>query len=384
VTGSVQSSESAGHYGIVQSYGPTSDMEREDALRIARTGTLVKQVDASSSYLGPGGSLGAYYEEMMFLNFDTSFLLGAYPTSFEFEVEFGNDVSNWVDPIETQFRLVNWAPPLVTDYWLTPAEFSAAPLVASITREYLGDNHAAGTRVTVSVTDPTVCRAFNPTGMTGLAIAYGVFARDTYQTTWSNEIEWLGVPRPTLNVLATERLVADQPSWGRPGRTNSIFGILDAGLGPLDTELSSSALAYLGDVSSGFVRVTLDPGRVVGDPEVVHIVAHTAGASTATIRRAAEATIPRAHPAGVAWEHAPTAADYRLATLTDVRPDTYIDSAKKTLVENPSWQPLVADSPRYVSGPGVVYADVPPTDVRPGTIFISRSGDYFDYQGKKL
>lgn len=388
--GEVQSLMSA-EYGIpvggkIRSYGPTFDLATfQDELKLARTGMYGKEIltSSSSNYIGVYNG-NPVYEDVIFLAFDTSFLMGEYPTSAEIEIEFANVMASYVDPIETQVRLASWVPPLTTDHWLTPAEFSAAPLLASIMREYLGENHASGSRVTVTIEDPAAFTAFNPTGVTGIAIAYGVFARDTYQTTWKNRIAWAFNARPTLRVLTSAKMAADQPSWGRPSRVNSLFGVLDTALGPLDTELASTTLAQLGEVSSGFLRVTLDPGRVVGDPEIVHITQHVAGAETATIRRAAEATTPRNHPAGVAWEHAPTVTDYRLATLTDVRPDIYIDGAKKTLVENPNWDPLVVDSPRYVAGPSVVYADIPPDDAKPGTTFISRSGDFFDYQGRKL
>lgn len=383
--GQVQSSETIGHYGQLRSYGYVND--QQEGFRLARTGKYNVEVFSSSAdnYIGPSGSIGEFHEKKLFMLFDTSFLMGKYPASAEIEIEFTNNVGSYTNgPIETQVRLANWVPPLTGNAWLAPAEFSSSPMLASVVREYLGENHASGSRVTIPINSQAAFTNFNPTGFTGIVIAYGVFARDEYQTTWPNRIAWTGAARPRLRVLSTQEIAADQPAWGRPDRANSIYGILDNPLATLGTEMNSSALGRLGEVSSGFLRVTLDPGRVMGEPEIVHIIGHSAGSNIATIRRAVEATDPRSHPAGIAWEHAPTIADYRLATLSDVRPDIYLDSAKRTLVENPQWQPLVTSSPRYVSGPGTVYTDAPPQDPSPGTIFISRSGAFFDMTGKQL
>ena len=392
--GQVQSSITTGYFGVLRSFAP-SGLSQDDAFRVARSGTHHVEVrDASSAnYVGSTTSSSATNappdtssssHAVMFLVFDTSFLMGKYPASAEIEIEFADALSSGSREIEA--RLVNWVPPLSTDMWIRPAEYAAAPLLASIRREHPDENAATGSRVTVAINQQQAFLGFNPTGWTGVAITDEGFHRDALTSTSLSgmRIAWSGAERPRLTVLSDQSLALDQPIWGRPSRANSIFGILDQPLQPLSTEMRSASLMNLREVTSGFLRVTLDPGRVSGAPEIVHITHHAANSETATIRRATEATTPRSHAAGVAWEHAPTIADYRLATLADVRPDIYVDGATRTLVENPNYQPFVDNSPRYVSGPSAVLADTPPKDPIPGTVFISQSGAFFDNAGRQI
>lgn len=82
------------------------------------------------------------------------------------------------------------------------------------------------------------------------------------------------------------------------------------------TTLNSAALAELVAVTgSDILAITLDPKGAHGDPEIVHVTAHTAAATSATILRAQEGTVAREHPLGTVWQHNITAEDFEYANL---------------------------------------------------------------------
>lgn len=94
-------------------------------------------------------------------------------------------------------------------------------------------------------------------------------------------------------------------------RQNFISGTLSAQLLTAGTTMSSVRLADIGTITSGEVAViVLDPLAINGDPEIIHVTAHTSGLNTATVLRAQEGTVARDHPSGTTWKHAPTADDY--------------------------------------------------------------------------
>ena len=77
------------------------------------------------------------------------------------------------------------------------------------------------------------------------------------------------------------------------------------------TTLNSAGLADLPVVTSPDIAIiVLDPNEDNGEPEVVHVTAHSASATTATILRAQESTSARSHPMGSSWLHAPTVVDF--------------------------------------------------------------------------
>ena len=94
-------------------------------------------------------------------------------------------------------------------------------------------------------------------------------------------------------------------------RQNFLGGLIeDNPLSSGATTLTSTALAAMSAVgSTQHMPITLDPDGVGGDPEIVWITAHTAGATTATISRAQEGTTARAHNRDTPWVHGPTALD---------------------------------------------------------------------------
>ncbi len=49
---------------------------------------------------------------------------------------------------------------------------------------------------------------------------------------------------------------------------------------------------------------------IVVNKEILHVTAHTAGATTATVQRGQEGTATAAHDAGAAWHHGPTEDDF--------------------------------------------------------------------------
>lgn len=96
-------------------------------------------------------------------------------------------------------------------------------------------------------------------------------------------------------------------------RFNHAYGEVDDNpLGSSATTLTSSNLDRLGAIASAdeFARVTLDPGRANGEPEIIHVTDYDGTASSATIERGKEGTTAREHPSGTTWEHAPTVEDF--------------------------------------------------------------------------
>lgn len=86
-----------------------------------------------------------------------------------------------------------------------------------------------------------------------------------------------------------------------------------------DTALASGNLAALTAVTgSDYLAVTLDPAGTNGAPEIVHVTAHTALATSATITRAQEGSTARAHPMGTVWEHNITEDDFDYANLANL------------------------------------------------------------------
>ncbi|MEX1093346.1 MAG: hypothetical protein WEF28_09330, partial [Acidimicrobiia bacterium] len=65
------------------------------------------------------------------------------------------------------------------------------------------------------------------------------------------------------------------------------------------TTLASAVFEFLPVVASpDTLRLVLDPERVVGEPEVVIVTAHTAAATSVTVTRAADGTTAREHLTG--------------------------------------------------------------------------------------
>ncbi len=88
-----------------------------------------------------------------------------------------------------------------------------------------------------------------------------------------------------------------------------ISGVTDADPGTSGISLSGPFLADLAVVAAPeFIALTLDPEKVFGDAEIVHVTAHTASATTATIARGKEGTTGIAHAVGTKAIAAPTAA----------------------------------------------------------------------------
>lgn len=102
-------------------------------------------------------------------------------------------------------------------------------------------------------------------------------------------------------------------------RQNFLSGVLSSALAPGDVLMSSTRLADLDIVASPNIAViVLDPLAIHGDPEIVHVTTHGAGAATATILRAQENTVARAHPLGTVWKHAPTEDDFDFVAFPEM------------------------------------------------------------------
>lgn len=91
-------------------------------------------------------------------------------------------------------------------------------------------------------------------------------------------------------------------------RFNVKGGVLSAGITNTATSFSSAALASFPAISgSDYAVIVLDPE---GTPEIAHITAHTASATTATILRAQESTTGTAYSTGTQWRHVATVKDF--------------------------------------------------------------------------
>ena len=108
---------------------------------------------------------------------------------------------------------------------------------------------------------------------------------------------------------------------GTRQRKDGVFGSLSALLTAGGNTMSSVNLADLDTVTiNQHAIITLDPGRQVGDPEIVMVTAHTPASTTATIQRGMYGTVAREHPAGTVWVHAAVAEDYNEILTSSTRP----------------------------------------------------------------
>ena len=95
-------------------------------------------------------------------------------------------------------------------------------------------------------------------------------------------------------------------------RSNFVSGVIDnnplaiGGLTLNATELADLAVVASPDIAA----IILDPAGSAGDPEIVHVTAHSGSAGSATIVRAREGTTAREHLLSVAWVHGPTQQDF--------------------------------------------------------------------------
>lgn len=98
---------------------------------------------------------------------------------------------------------------------------------------------------------------------------------------------------------------------------NFISGTLSAGITSSDTTLSSTGLASMMAIANpDTLTIVLDPLGVDGAPEIVHVTAHSGGASAATVLRAREGTTARSHNQNTAWVATVTDTDFeRLDTI---------------------------------------------------------------------
>lgn len=99
-------------------------------------------------------------------------------------------------------------------------------------------------------------------------------------------------------------------------RFDFVAGALDVALaaGETTSTMSSPALADLGVIGTtnhaAISLYTADSNGRITKKEIVHVTAHAAGATTATIARGKEDTTAQAWSIGDKWEHAPTKQDF--------------------------------------------------------------------------
>lgn len=88
---------------------------------------------------------------------------------------------------------------------------------------------------------------------------------------------------------------------------NFLRGTLSAGISSSDTTLSSAAFASLPAISApNYMPIVIDP---TGSAEIVHVTAHTASSTTATVVRGWEGTTAVSHSTGVSWVQGALAQD---------------------------------------------------------------------------
>lgn len=95
-------------------------------------------------------------------------------------------------------------------------------------------------------------------------------------------------------------------------RGNFLGGLLNVAVDELETTLDGTGIAHIPEITGGdqVMAISLDPNSAFGEPEIVHITDHVAGAQTCTVLRGMEGTTPRPHGVDVRWLHAPTAEDF--------------------------------------------------------------------------
>lgn len=104
-------------------------------------------------------------------------------------------------------------------------------------------------------------------------------------------------------------------------RANNVYGVIsDNPLTPGSATFNSVSLPLLPPVVSAHAVVVFDPKRVFGDPEIVVVTVHTAGATVATILRGQYGTSTREHPQGTAWAHVPVDEDWTEILTSTTRP----------------------------------------------------------------
>lgn len=104
-------------------------------------------------------------------------------------------------------------------------------------------------------------------------------------------------------------------------RDDAVAGVLSVGLTNAATSMDSAALADLRviaapDIAAITIYVRDTDGRVV-TYEIVHVTAHTAGATSATIVRGQEGTNASAWSSGIRWSHGPTEFDWNEKVTSD-------------------------------------------------------------------
>lgn len=108
-------------------------------------------------------------------------------------------------------------------------------------------------------------------------------------------------------------------------RANNVTGVVDNNpLAVGGTTLNSSALADLPEVVSPDIAVLiLDPDEQAGAAEIIHVTAHTAAATSATILRGQEGSVAREHLQNTKWVHGPTEDDWSHGNLDGVTADQH-------------------------------------------------------------
>jgi hypothetical protein len=98
-------------------------------------------------------------------------------------------------------------------------------------------------------------------------------------------------------------------------RANFLSGVVDDNpLSPGATTLNSSSLSSFPVVdSTNHAMIVLDPDGAGGTPEIAKIIAHGAGATSATIMRGQENTTARQHNQNTPWTHSALASDLQLS-----------------------------------------------------------------------
>lgn len=142
-------------------------------------------------------------------------------------------------------------------------------------------------------------------------------------------------------------------------KTGFVSGVIDDN--PLligATTLTATELGDLPEIASpDIAAIVLDPAGTAGAPEIVHVTAHTAAATTATIVRAREGTTAREHLQSVPWVHGPTVEDFDQTKeffVPALRNSSQSGAAYEALAD---WDAVVLDNGQYCSFNFLIPAD---------------------------
>lgn len=173
-------------------------------------------------------------------------------------------------------------------------------------------------------------------------------------------------------------------------RADYVFGKTDTALTDTATTLSSPALARLPAVADPDVAAVTLHDAATGVYEIVHVTAHTAAATTATILRAQEGSTARAWVSGATWLHGITVLDLSEALTIDSDRNTNAAGTGTIILKGDTNKERVeiisvgaSPSPQFQGWGGGGTTEAPTTTLNNQRLF-ALSGSGFDATNTKI